>query len=250
MQQIRQLLNSGYKAGMPAIRLIGDEMKPQAFDVYSPKILAAIAGLEDILSSRCITVPMRRTDRHMPLIPPHFDGADIRHQLYTLALTHFQQIQHNFFDRSDLPTLANRSGELWSPLIALAAFFEEQGGISGLLEAISEAAQWDEQTSEGKALSEQEEAVLQALEILTRDQNDIIWLKAAHVRSQVAHLLGQSDEQLGHAQWIAHIMTRLHLLDSSNRKRLSDGMIYGVQRTHILDMMRRYAVKAVASSTN
>jgi multiple sugar transport system ATP-binding protein len=48
MQQIRQLLNSGYKAGMPAIRLIGEDMKPQAFDVYSPKILAAIAGLEDI----------------------------------------------------------------------------------------------------------------------------------------------------------------------------------------------------------
>jgi hypothetical protein len=126
MQQIRQLLNSGYKAGMPAIRLIGEEMKPQAFDVYSPKILAAIAGLEDILSSRCITVPMRRTDRHLPLIPPHFDGADIRHQLYSLVLTHFQYIQHNFFDRSDLPTLPNRSGELWSPLIALAAFFRNK----------------------------------------------------------------------------------------------------------------------------
>ena len=37
MQQIRQLLNSGYKQGMPAIRLIGEDMKPQAFDVYSPK---------------------------------------------------------------------------------------------------------------------------------------------------------------------------------------------------------------------
>jgi hypothetical protein len=35
MQQIRQLLNSGYKPGMPAIRLIGEEMKPEAFDVYS-----------------------------------------------------------------------------------------------------------------------------------------------------------------------------------------------------------------------
>jgi hypothetical protein len=148
MQQIRQLLNSGYKAGTPAIRLIGEEMKPQVFDVYSPKILAAIAGLEDILSSRCITVPMRRTDRQLPLIPPQFDGADIRHQLYTLALTHFQQVQHNFFERSDLLTLPNRSGELWSPLIALAAFFEEQGSVSGLLDAISEAAEWDEQMSE------------------------------------------------------------------------------------------------------
>jgi hypothetical protein len=42
MQQIRQLLNSGYKQGMPAIRVTGDDLKPQAFDVYSPKILVAI----------------------------------------------------------------------------------------------------------------------------------------------------------------------------------------------------------------
>lgn len=67
MQQIRQLLNSGYKQGMPAIRITGEDMKPQAFDVYSPKILAAIMGLEDILASRCIAIPMRRTDKKMPV---------------------------------------------------------------------------------------------------------------------------------------------------------------------------------------
>jgi hypothetical protein len=52
MQQIRQLLNSGYKQGIPTIRVTGDDLKPQAFDVYSPKILADIMGLEDILASR------------------------------------------------------------------------------------------------------------------------------------------------------------------------------------------------------
>jgi hypothetical protein len=46
---------------MPAIQVTGDDLKPQAFDVYSPKILAAIMGLEDILASRCIAIPMRRT---------------------------------------------------------------------------------------------------------------------------------------------------------------------------------------------
>ena len=96
MQQIHQLLNSGYKQGMPAIRLIGEDMKPQAFDVYSPKILAAIMGLEDILASRCIAIPMRRTDKQMPLFPPDFDGAPVRHLLYVLALTHFQTVYNNY----------------------------------------------------------------------------------------------------------------------------------------------------------
>ncbi|MBE2266672.1 MAG: hypothetical protein IAE80_00470, partial [Anaerolinea sp.] len=212
MQQIRQLLNSGYKQGMPAIRLIGEDMKPQAFDVYSPKILAAIAGLEDILASRCIAIPMRRTDKKMPSFPPDFDGASIRHQLYTLALTAFPYIYTNYFERPALHTLHNRSSELWSPLVALAAFFEEHGNVSGLLQAIATAAETDEQISQGKALSEREEAVLQALEIMTRGQSGTLWVKAAVLREKVARLMGQPVEKMGDAQWIGHILKRLHLL--------------------------------------
>ncbi len=234
MQQIRQLLNSGYKAGMPAIRLIGEDMKPQAFDVYSPKILAAIAGLEDILASRCIAIPMRRTDKKMPCLPPNFDGAEIRHQLYTLALTHFEAIHRNYFDRPDLHKLHNRSGELWSPLVALAAFFEEEGGVTGLLDAISEAAQWDEQMSEGKALSDREEAVLQALDLMTRNEVGEMWIKASELRERVRGLLGYSQEQMGAAQWIGHILKRMQLTDPARRKHHVGGQLYAVQRTELI----------------
>jgi hypothetical protein len=188
MQQIRQLLNSGYKQGMPAIRVTGDDLKPQAFDVYSPKILAAIMGLEDILASRCIAIPMRRTTRKMPSFPPDFDGAPLRHQLYTLALTQFQSVYRKYFERPELHKLHNRSGELWSPLVALAAFFEEQGGVIGLLDAISNAAEWDEQISEGKSLSEREEAVLQALEMLTRSADEVVWVKGTDLRAMLSGL--------------------------------------------------------------
>jgi hypothetical protein len=245
MQQIRQLLNSGYKQGMPAIRVTGDDLKPQAFDVYSPKILAAIMGLEDILASRCIAIPMRRTTQKMPSFPPDFDGAPLRHQLYTLALTHFQTVYANYFERPDLHKLHNRSGELWSPLVALAAFFEEQGNIRGLLEAVSDVASWDEQMSEGKALSDREEAVLQALEVLTRGESEAVWIKSAVLREGVAKLLGQPVEKLGDAQWIGHILKRLHLLDDARRKRGMDGMIYAIQPAEVIDMMRRYDVVVI-----
>lgn len=248
MQQIRQLLNSGYKQGMPAIRLIGEDMKPQAFDVYSPKILAAIAGIEDILASRCIAIPMRRTDRKMPSFPPDFDGASIRHQLYTLALTAFPYLYANYFERPALHTLHNRSGELWSPLVALAAYFEEQGNVSGLLQAIAAAAQTDEQISQGKALSEREEAVLQALEIMTRGQSDTLWVKASVLREKVAQLMGQPVEKMGDAQWIGHILKRLHLLDEAGRKRGMDGMSYAVKPLDVTDMMRRYDVAMIQES--
>jgi hypothetical protein len=113
------------KAGMPAIRVTGDDLKPQAFDVYSPKVMAAIQGLEDVLASRSIAIPMRRTDRKMPSFPADFDGASVRHLLYTLALTHFPAVYTNYFERPEVHRLHNRSGELWSPLVALATLVEE-----------------------------------------------------------------------------------------------------------------------------
>lgn len=242
MQQIRQLLNSGYKQGMPAIRVTGDDLKPQAFDVYSPKILAAIAGLEDILASRCIAIPMRRTTQKMPSFPPDFDGAALRHQLYTLTLTHFQAVYRNYFDRPELHKLHNRSGELWSPLVALAAFFEEHGGAIGLLDSISGAAEWDEQISEGKSLSEREEAVLQALDLLTRNADEIVWVKGTDLREKIRSLLGQSTDEMGNVQWIGHILKRLQLIDQSRRKHHVGGKLYAIERREVLDMMQRYDV--------
>ena len=131
-QQIRQLLNSGYKAGMPALRVVGDDYKPQTFDVYSPKILASIAGLEDVLASRCITIPMRQTTCRLPVLPASFDGARLRHQLYSLALAHFQDICRIYTQQLRQRASSNRLGELWSPLLALASFFESVGGVDCL----------------------------------------------------------------------------------------------------------------------
>jgi hypothetical protein len=176
------------------------------------------------------------------------DGAALRHQLYVLALTHFSRVHHNYVARPELHTLCNRSGELWSPLVALAAFLEEQGDVAGLLDAIAEAAAWDDQVSRGKALSDREEAVLQALEVLTRGHDKLVWLKASDIRAQVASLLDQSVDALGHAQWIGHVLARLHLLDRARRKRQMDGMVYGLLRAHVLDMMQRYGVEAVSAS--
>jgi hypothetical protein len=179
----------------------------------------------------------------MPIFAAKFDGADLRHQLYVLALTHFQPVYTNYFERPELHKLYNRSGELWLPLVALAAFFEEQGGIRNLLSAISDAATWDDQMSEGKSLSDREEAVLQALEILTRPQPD--WIKAGDLREQVRDVLGYSHEQMGNTQWIGHILNRLHLSDRNRRKAYSGGQMYNIKREDVLDMIERYDVSLI-----
>ena len=243
MQQIRQLLNSGYKPGMPAIRLIGEEMKPEAFDVYSPKMLANIMGLEDVLASRCIRVPMRRADRTMPPVPHGLDGGALRHQLYALMLTYFRAIHHNYHQRPDLCDLQNRSRELWMPLYALAAFFEEKGEQTGLRDAVQFAAERDA-LDDGRSLSEREEAILQALEILTRGGGDT-WLKWTDLREQVRLLLDLTEETMGSGTWIQNTMKRLQLLDRSSKRSSAEGQTVKVDRGAVLDLMMRYEVAMV-----
>jgi hypothetical protein len=182
----------------------------------------------------------------MPGFPPDFDGAALRHQLYSLALTHFQPIFTNYFARPDLHKLNNRSGELWSPLVALAAFFEEQGGIPHLLSAISNAASWDNEVSEGQSLSEREEAVLQALDLMTRHTTQAVWIKSALLRDKVMSLMGNAADKTGDGQWIGHVLKRLYLIDEARRKRQNDGIVYAIAPLEVTDMMRRYNVVPVA----
>jgi hypothetical protein len=102
--------------------------------------------------------------------------------------------------------------------------------------------------SQGKALSEREEAVLQALELLTRGQSSVIWIKAAVLREKVARLLGHPVEKMGDSQWIGHIIKRLHLLDDAGRKWGMDGVTYAIQPLDVTDMMRRYDVAVVCDN--
>jgi hypothetical protein len=63
---------------------------------------------------------------------------------------------------------------------------------------------------------------------------------------QVRNLLGYSNEQMGHAQWLGHILNRLQLTDRHRRKAYAGGQMYSIKRAEVLDMMRRYEIDLVA----
>jgi hypothetical protein len=87
---------------------------------------------------------------------------------------------------------------------------------------------------------------LQGLEIMTRGEQAIVWIKAVALREQVARLMGQPVERMGDAQWIGHILKRLQLTDRNRRKAYSGGQMYSIKRAEVLDMMRRYEIDLVA----
>lgn len=56
--------------------------------------------------------------------------------------------------------------------------------------------------------------------------------------------------QMGHAQWIGHILNRLALTDRSHKKAYTGGQMYLIDRTEVSDMMRRYDVAAVSGANS
>ena len=90
------------------------------------------------------------------------------------------------------------------------------------------------------------------LQIVNRVQYPIyarLQADAAALREQVAKLMGQSLEEMGHSQWIAHILKRLHLVNEGQRKRSNDGVAYAIEPAEVRDMMRRYDVESICETS-
>jgi len=96
---IKSILYSGYKRGMKAYRSEksrNEKIVPQGFEVYSPKILANIQGLEDVLEDRVIPIVMLRSIN--PAIantspnPEDPIWQQIRDKLYVLFLTRYKDV--------------------------------------------------------------------------------------------------------------------------------------------------------------
>ncbi|NLN61130.1 MAG: DUF3631 domain-containing protein [Deltaproteobacteria bacterium] len=146
--EIRSILLSGYKKHSRAHRLekTKDSFQTNAYDVYSPKSIAGIAGLPPALASRCIRIVMLRSPKDSPInrrrIPEKADVfAKIRDDLHAMALSHSAQIIKYSGYKPDCQDFNGRDYEIWQPLLALADMLEQgQDGIAGLVQLVQEHA--------------------------------------------------------------------------------------------------------------
>jgi hypothetical protein len=143
--EFRSILLSGYKRGGQAVYRTDkdkdEQLNTRPYEVYGPKALANIQGLEDVIEDRCkLTIHRRSINRAILNVDPDIENPEwdlLRSQLYILFLTYWQQIKacydsldteqldmlikgSNYPDRS----LDGRDFELWRPILALALFFD------------------------------------------------------------------------------------------------------------------------------
>ena len=123
-EELRGLLNSGYKRGAYIPRCVGDSHSVQRFPVFSPVVLVGLAGnMPPTITTRAITVHMRRKKRNEKA--EEFRERIVQRDAEPLrdALSVWiGSIAETIGDAEPEmpPGVANRSREIWEPLLAIA----------------------------------------------------------------------------------------------------------------------------------
>ena len=147
-EDLRGLLNSGYKRSATVSRCVGDasRMKVERFPVFAPVALAGIAGaMPATITTRAITIHMRRR-------APHERAEPFRERKVEKEAEPLREQLAEWLDRVGADELAgaepvmpdgvtDRAAEVWEPLIAIA---DVAGGpwLEQLLPALRDGARW------------------------------------------------------------------------------------------------------------
>jgi len=122
-EELRALLNSGYRRGASAGRCVarGKEIVAEDFPTYCAVALAGIGSLPDTILTRSVIVRMRRRSPDEKVEPFRQrtngpEGARIRERLERWALSVSDSIEF-----PELPEgIHDRDADVWEPLVAVA----------------------------------------------------------------------------------------------------------------------------------
>ncbi len=168
-QHIRTLFLQGFIRGQFAVRSEGkanEGFTPQQFNLYSPKSLAHINGIGDVLEDRCIPQLMRRSkDKSMlnswPDSRKDKRFTEIRNLCYRLFLDYANEIYELQDEAKKLLSISGRELRLWTPIITLALFFQKHG-IENLVKKIQ--IKTNESSKDRQLYDEEESRDLQLID--------------------------------------------------------------------------------------
>jgi len=160
-QHMRTLFIQGFIKGEYALRTQGATdigFTPQYYNLYSPKSLAHINGIGDVLEDRCIPQLMRRSiNKSMlnswPSLSKDPRFFQIRNLCYRLFLDYADEVNELKDEARELLSISGRELNLWTPIITLALFFQKHG-IENLVKKIQDKTN---ESSKDRQLYDEEE---------------------------------------------------------------------------------------------
>ena len=235
-EDLRLLLQSGYKAGASVVRASGEGFRIQKFDTYGPKALANIRGLESVLADRAIPIHMWRTAAAQgakPVRQSDSEWGEVRAGLYSFALTQSQRVLDIYSTEDDgLYRYTNRLGELWRPILALASVLEQQG-VPELVDVVQRIQ--DEHSGDVVAMEIDPEEVALALALIDLVEGASSNLSVGEITRQVAARLGP-DAEIPDRAHVGRMMRRLNL---GHPRRTGTERRYFVVAAEVTDFLKR-----------
>lgn len=142
---VMDVLKTGFSKSGLVKRCGGkDKDKIHSFRTYSPKMLAGINEIDDVLRDRTIRIQMVRrlasepAERYRENKETEDTHREIRDHLYTFGLTNGPEIadiyQNNLDDIDGVEHLSNREYDIWAPIILLANCVDVAGGNGSVTE--------------------------------------------------------------------------------------------------------------------
>lgn len=131
------LLNAGIEKGATVKRVdkVGDKQVNRDFDVYCPKIICNITGLNPVTQTRCIPIRLSKTASEKGNRKPKTNDPlwqELRDVCYMLIMDHWEEIEKTKEDYQS--SLKNRNEDVWMPVLILAKFF----GVEDIVKSYAE----------------------------------------------------------------------------------------------------------------
>lgn len=270
--EFRSILLSGYQKGAAVFRVEKtrkDRLEPETFEVYSPKGLANITGLEDVLEDRCIMTFQKRSvnkvivNHEINIQDPRF--REVRSELYTFFLLHWKEIKeiyHNINECSELSALVNllniqtktiegyeylssRELELWKCIFSLSLFFNKDNcsltkyttspsTLCSLMFSLacSQAAQRHTEN-----MTETGEEILVSV-LSTIADSEISWVKVKAIKEKMSGQFGENQPWLT-SRWVGSALRRLGF---SSKRRVGTGYEYEIAAKVVEDLCQRMQI--------
>lgn len=246
--ELRNMLLAGYKKGLLVYRTEkqkNERLVPEGFEVFSPKIIANIAGIEDILEDRCIPIIMKRGKNPAVINrEPNFSDPvwqKVRDYLYMLFLQFFSEVSSVVCDVSAVcvvgeTRLSDRDLELWKPILALAMFFDKYNQKLNLTERMIRFAERTVNEKQNESAVENEEYIL--VETLTKLVQTDGYYQVKAIRDVMAQAYEEEPKWLT-TKWLGRALKRLGFKE---KRRVGRGREYKFTVKEVKELAERLEV--------
>ena len=260
-QDFRSLLLSGYKKGELVYRTEKNRREkhfPEGFEVYSPKMLANIRGLEDVLEDRCISFTLKRS-RNLEIVNREIDfnspvWQEIRDKLHALFLTYWREVADLYEAFSvgsaccepdcDTSFLSARELELWKPIIVLAQFFQKYLPPTGSQHAQPSLLTLILKLAKRKSIERQTEEITETgdnilIQTLLKIVQKDAYYSLKQIRQEMAGVFDDEQRWLSN-EWVGRALKRFGF---TQKRRVGSGVEYYLTKTAVKDIAERMGIK-------